>query len=560
MVHDSTRESVPQYRAFISYSHADTLFARWLHRQLESAKDADGNRLYPVFIDRAELTAAPDLTAQVRTALSGSEALIVIASPSARASQWVTQEIELFRELHPESPIYAALIEGEPAKAFPQPLLVHHGQPVEPLAADFRKGHDGKRLGLLKIVAGLTGQPLDRLVQRDAQSRQRRVMAVTAGAVLLSLVLSAMLVVAIRARSEAERQRAEAEGLVEYMLTDLRDRLKGVGSATAMASVNERALVYYSRQQLNSLPDESLDRRARVLHAMGEDFERLGKFQPAQAMYQEAWRITGEVLARHSSDPDAIFTHAQSEYWVGEAAWQQGDLATTETHWRGYLVQAEALARAEPGTRRSRMELGYASGNLCELNVRKGRNFELALTYCEKASSEMQAALALQPGHPETALAYANRLGWQADVELKIGRPARTIELRRKEATILDGLLVAEPENAAYRERRLWPEIGIGEALIEDGQIREAVAVLRPCLAQYDRLAQIRADDTIITEQRLRATVLLAKAARAIGSSEAKTLAGQAIALHGDLTRTHSARQMTRFDKMIAELNKGGRQ
>lgn len=559
MVHDSTRESVPQYRAFISYSHADAAFAGWLHRKLEAAKDADGNRLTPIFIDRAELAAGPDLTAQVRAALAGSATLIVISSPAARASHWVGQEIELFRELHPESPVYAALIEGEPGEAFPQPLLVHNGQPVEPLAADFRKGQDGRRLGLLKIVAGLTGQPLDRLVQRDAQSRQRRVMAVTAGALLLSLILAALLVVALRARSEAERQRAEAEGLVEFMLTDLRDRLKGVGSPTIMASVNDRALVYYSRQQLDSLPDESLNRRARVLHAMGEDDERLGKFPQAQEKYREARRITEAVLARNPNDPDAIFAHAQSEYWVGEAAWQQGDLVTTGVHWQGYADQAAALAKAEPNSKRALMELGFANGNLCELTARSDEDPFKALPFCQKSSEFMRGAWRRNPSDPKVALALANRLGWEADVQLKAKLHELSIRLRQEEARIVDSLLKTEPENSTYRERRLWPELGIARSLIDQGRHPQAIAVLKPTLAVYDSIAAKRPDDTIITEQRMRVTWMIAKAMRSLGLSEAAIWTDKARTLHSQLKRTHTSEQMARFDKMMSQLEEGKR-
>ena len=140
--------SPARYRAFISYSHADGRFAAWLHRKLEAWRVPDQGRLAPIFIDRAELAAGPDLSGQVREALAGSAALVVIASPAARGSQWVTQEIALFRELHPDRPIFAALIAGEPGEAFPAALLHHHGAALEPLAADFREGRDGKRLAL----------------------------------------------------------------------------------------------------------------------------------------------------------------------------------------------------------------------------------------------------------------------------------------------------------------------------------------------------------------------------------------------------------------------------
>ena len=299
MGENSANAAPGRFRAFISYSHADAKFAHWLHRNLESWRLPDKSRLAPVFIDRAELSAGSDLSAQVRDALAESAALVVVCSPNAVASRWVGQEIALFRELHPGRPVLAALIEGEPDQAFPDALVKHGDTALEPLAADFRKRHDGKRLGLLKLAAGLTALPLDRLVQRDAQQRQRRVMAITAAALALVLVLSAALVVSLRARAEAERQRAEAEGLVEFMLTDLRDKLEGVGRLEIMGAVNERALQHYSRQpSLAQLSSESLDRRARLIEAMGQDNEQRGEIDKALAKYTEVHRITADLLAR----------------------------------------------------------------------------------------------------------------------------------------------------------------------------------------------------------------------------------------------------------------------
>ncbi len=102
-----TPGDIGRYRAFISYSHADSTFAHWLHRRIErfaipAERGAPRVRLAPVFLDRAELPAATDLSESVRAALADSAALIVIASPNARASRWVDREIALFRELHPD--------------------------------------------------------------------------------------------------------------------------------------------------------------------------------------------------------------------------------------------------------------------------------------------------------------------------------------------------------------------------------------------------------------------------------------------------------------------------
>jgi tetratricopeptide (TPR) repeat protein len=548
-----------RYRAFISYSHADARFAAWLHRKLEAWSLPGQDRLSPIFIDRAELAAGSDLSSQVRGALADSAALIVVASPAARSSSWVAKEVALFRELHPDRPVLAALLDGEPGEAFPDPLLVHRGQAIEPLAADFRDGHDGKRLALIKIVAGLTAQPLDRLIQRDAQSRQHRVMAITAGALLLSLILAAMLVVALRARAEAEHQRAEAEGMVEFMLTDLRDKLKGVGSPTIMAAVNERALKYYSQQDLDNLPDASLDRRARVLHAMGEDDEHLGRFPAALKKYKEAWRITGAVLARHPQDPDAIFAHAQSEYWVGEAAWQQGDLATTEGHWRAYLAQAEALARVEPGTKRSLMELGYANGNLCELTAKRSTDIKAALNICDKAAEHMRAAIRTDPHGPEATLALANRLGWEADLFIRSAKPGEAIRLRQEEGRLIDGLQASDPQNAQYGERRLWPKIGIGRALLESGKANEAMAVFSGCFDEYQMLVERNPDDIVLLTQLMRTAWLLTRSAEVAGSPKVPSYLAATLKIHSRLKGRLPPNQMIRFDTMIEQLTTGGK-
>jgi hypothetical protein len=555
-------ESSVRYRAFISYSHADSGFARWLHRRIEgfSLPSAPGEarvRLAPVFLDRAELPAATDLSATVRAALAESAALVVVASPSARSSRWVDREIALFRELHPDRPILAALIDGAPDEAFPPALTGDGPDRIEPLAADFRKGADGRRLGLLKIVAGLSAQPLDRLVQRDAQSRQRRVMAVTAGALLLSLVLAGLLVVAMQARAEAERQRASAEGMVEFMLTDLRDKLKGVGRLDVMDAVNARAMAHYSAQSLEDLPVESLTRRARLLHSLGEDASRRGNLAKASALYAEASRTTAAVLAQQPDDPEAIFAHAQSEFWVGSAAWAEGNLALTERHWRGYLTQAEALARREPGSLRSLMELGYAHGNLCELTNRKTRDPLQALPWCERATGFMRQATARNDATSQIRLDLANRIGWQADVLRQAGKTDAALALRAEEAAIIGELLAADPANRELAERSLWPELGAGEAELKAGRGEAALARLQRTLADYGRLAADRPDDRALTVQQFRAAWLATRAAQLVGNGAGEDLLRQARSLHGLLRRSYSAAEMARFDKMLSQIEGG---
>jgi len=126
------KPSKPHYRAFISYSHKDAKWAKWLHRSLEryvvpidafppeEQLEADGTkrsrRLTPVFRDRDEMPASDSLAETIREALESSENLIVLCSPNSVGSTYVNAEIEMFRGLHPdnEGKVYALIIEGEP--------------------------------------------------------------------------------------------------------------------------------------------------------------------------------------------------------------------------------------------------------------------------------------------------------------------------------------------------------------------------------------------------------------------------------------------------------------
>lgn len=494
-----------QYRAFISYSHADSRFALWLHRKIErfaipAGPGAGRVRLAPVFLDRAELPAATDLSATVRAALARSAALIVIASPHARASRWVDREIALFRELHPDRPVLVALIEGEPDTAFPPALTGSGAATIEPLAADFRKGADGRRLGLLKIVAGLSGQPLDRLVQRDAQARQRRVMAVTAAALLLSLVLAGLLVLAIQARAEAERQRAEAEGLVEFMLTDLRDKLKGVGRLEVMDAVNERAMLRYaSERDLSRLPAETLERRARLLLAMAEDdLESVGKRDLAAAKVAEAHRATADLLAREPDNPDRIFAHAQSEYWQGYIAYRaarRGNkalFAATERHWLAYRGLAGRLIAAAPADPRGRREVGYAEGNLCTLMLERSDQLMDAVARCRAARLTMAAIARAAPNDIAAQLSHANRLAWEADALAAAGDAPAALAMRREQALLTAGFAARWPRDARVQEAAMLAEIGLTRALAAAGQgqaaqaSRSRVAIMAQRLRRLD--------------------------------------------------------------------------
>jgi tetratricopeptide (TPR) repeat protein len=512
-----------RYRAFISYSHQDAAAGRRLHRRLEryvlprrlvgrtTPRGPVPRRLAPIFRDREDLPAADSLSVEVRAALAGSAALIVVCSPAARQSPWVSREIALFRSLHPDRPVLAALIAGTPTDSFPDTLA---DAAREPLAADLQPTGDGPRLGFLKLVAGVVGVGLDELVQRDAQRRLRAVTAVTAAALGGMLAMTLLTAMAIEARREAERQRAEAEGMVEFMLTDLRDTLEGVGRLDALDAVNTRALEYYEAQDIGRLPPDSLERRARVLLAIGTDLQTRGDLDQAMQHFEEARRTTAALLAADSDNPARMWAHAQSEQAVGVVAFERERQAEAQTAFEAYRDLADTLVAREPGNARYLREAGFARGNLCSLALAEPRRPEDALGDCRIALARMEAAAAAAADPDIYALDLANRHAWLADAWRENGDDAKAREHRLAEEIIIRRLLVKDPANMEVRLR----EVALYRALAsleftagrpdlarqwlqEALEGAEAMAAHEPANEQWAALRRMTADNLVVLER-----------------------------------------------------------
>lgn len=340
-------DASPHYRAFISYSHADKKVATWLHRSLENyhvptklvgrstAVGPVPRRLTPIFRDRDELPASGNLGSELTAALQNSLFLIVICSPAAARSQWVGEEILTFKRLHGEARILALIAGGTPGasagdpaaedECFPRSLrfkLRPDGElssaPDELIAADLRPEADGRRLARLKLYAGLIGVRLDDLVQREAQRRARRLVALTAASVTGMVFAGGLAFYANSRRIEANHQReiavreaAASRAASDYLIGTFKlsnpatENPRTVTALTILGRSAERA-----RSELADQPAI----QARLLSTLGSAYNNLGLFGEAR----KALEALVPGIARAGPDgARAMLTLANTDLQLG---------------------------------------------------------------------------------------------------------------------------------------------------------------------------------------------------------------------------------------------------
>lgn len=472
-----------RYSAFISYSHHDRVEATRLQRRIEGyrlprhlRRRGTPARLRPVFRDRDELTAAPDLSEAVRAALRDSAALIVVCTPAAACSEWVNREVTYFEETHPDQPVLAALFAGTSMDAFPPALLAGPtGALAHPLAADFRRDGDGRRLALLKLIAPLAGVRLDELVQRDAQRRIRQIGGLALGAVALVVAAATLILIAMHARAAAEREQARGADAMQFQLTDLRRKLAAAGRLDLLAAVNQGVDRYYRGQDPRTLSVPALLQRAALLQADGKDDEQRGDYPAAHRKMIEAWRLTAPLLAAYPRDAKIIYAHAQSEYYMGFVDWRLGDATNAKARFERYAALANRLIATDPRNPDWRHERGFAASGLGAIALRQAVDPTSARRYFAAAQKDFMAVARAKPDDPDIQSDIADGEAWLADVERVAGDLPRALAHRERQHAIVAAQVAHSPRDAHLRVNLVASELG--RARVEAAQGRFAVAI-----------------------------------------------------------------------------------
>ena len=566
----SATVSSPRFRAFISYSHQDELWAQWLHKALESyrvprklvgqttAAGVIPERLAPIFRDRDELPSATDLNRKVNEALGESANLIVVCSPRSATSRWVNEEVLAFKRLGRADRIFCLIVDGEPnatdlpgratEESFSPALRFEigpDGQPTqqrtEPIAADARAGKDGKANAKLKLIAGMLDVGFDTLKQRELHRRNRRMAAITALALIIMAITTTLAITAVIARNDAERRQKQAEDLVNFMLGDLNDKLAEVQRLDIMEAVDDHAMKYFESLPTTDVTGEALAQRAKAFEKIGTVRMNQGHLPAAMESFEAAAKLSAALANAAPADDARRLAYSRVLAFVGMGHWSQGNLDKAEQTFESaekVLQLSDAKATPDPELIFQLTSLDNNIGHVLEARGKLDEaeaQYKKMLAHCEQLNSgEMfKATWRAQLGTAH------NNLG---KVALMRGDLAAAVVEYSADHAIESDLSKRDPKNNDQRENLLLVQAILGRTLALTGDVDAGMRNLQRAVEIAMELTQVDSDQATFQEYVALYSSQLARLRRLSGDlPSAQKLTARALEIFVALTKQDPA-------------------
>jgi tetratricopeptide (TPR) repeat protein len=501
----SGRESI-RYDAFISYSHAKD---RPIAKALQSAMQRLGKPWYRlralrVFRDDASLTANPDLWGSIEAALRSARYFVLLASPNAASSPWVTREVAFWLEHKSPSTLFIGLTES-PLESpvwpggIPVPSNLAGIFTSEPRWVDLRRfrtdASTGDR-GFMSLAADFSaaihGMPKEDLLSEEVR-QQRAALSLAVGAAVALFVIAA---VAIAERNRAENTLAAATVSANKLVGDVAVKLRGTigipidvvkallaqvinlqddlvrynkddpalrrSRAVALRESSQTLLIQGDNEA--ALRDAMLAReiidelqrdypaskeikrdRTLTLNRIGEALSSAGLREEALDQFQQSLAIR-EELAANTRDVEPQRDLALSYERVGDELFTLDRLREALAAYNSSLAIRKTLAQDHPDKPELQADLAIGYDRLARM---QGVN-EAALALYRQSLDLRLKVVAAKPREADWQRALASNHDDIAKILLATGRRAEAIASFHEALRIREELVAANPEIAQW--------------------------------------------------------------------------------------------------------------
>jgi tetratricopeptide (TPR) repeat protein len=571
-----------KYRAFLSYAHADTRWARRLHRRLEAFridKDLIGRptahgavpaTLRPIFRDRDDFTAGHALTDQTVAALDASAALIVLCSPASAKSHYVNEEIRLFKSRHPDRPVISVIVDGTPGdperECFAPALrfkVTADGTvtdiPDDELAADVRESGDGFDRALAKVVARLLDLATDDVFRRAERARRRSANIRNGIIAALALLAISTMGSAVYAwhllRTNEAFLEATLKEATEIVNTAVSQAEKYNVPRTATLEFLTRAERLFDNMARLGRPTPELRRqKAWMLIQFARNYEILGDTTKQRERADEAHRIMAALAADTGDDLATLRDLSVGQDERGDVFVAQGDLPEALRVYRDSLGIRNRLAKADPGNAFWQGDLSVSYDKIGNVLVAQGNLPEALASYRDGLAIAERLATA-DPGNADWQRSLLVSYRKVGDMQVAQGDFDQALTPFHASLAIADRFAKADPGNAGWQRELSVSYQRVGNVLVAQGNLPAALRSFGDSHTIFDRLARAdphnagwqrdlsvsynKVGDVLVAQGSLDQAIMSYRASLAIADRLAKSDPGNTV-WQRDLSVSHS--------------------
>jgi tetratricopeptide (TPR) repeat protein/class 3 adenylate cyclase/tRNA A-37 threonylcarbamoyl transferase component Bud32 len=356
--------------------------------------------------------------------------------------------------------------------------------------AAYRRGIMRTAALALVVIGLVTGLAIYAFVERhEARQQTKEASAQRAAAQEQARIAETRRLAAQAAEKNANDARDQADGLIDFMLYDLRDKLKPLGRLDVLDDVAKKAKEYLDGLPKELMTTSRLQQQANMLDNLGDVRVAQGKLQDALNAYQQALALA----------------HRLAEQDQSNLGWQRG-LSVSYDRVGNILVAQGKLQDGLDAYQKS-LKIRQTLGEHDQSNSGWGRDLSVSYNKIGEvlvAQGKLQEALdAYQQG-----LVIAKRLAeqdksnsvWQRDLSLSYNDVGGVLAAQGKLQDALDayqqGLKIRETlvgqdaSNTGWQRDLSVSYDRIADVLVEQGKLQEALDAYRQSLKIRRTLAE----------------------------------------------------------------------
>jgi tetratricopeptide (TPR) repeat protein len=271
---------------------------------------------------------------------------------------------------------------------------------------------------------------------RRAKFGEQIRLSVTVLIAFLALAAGILGLIAREAQQAAEKQRAEAEGLLTFMLGDFVDKLRPLGRLELLDDVSKKAMAYLAHAESSTDTSSTTVPRAKALHVIAEVHLSRAKREEATEAINAATEILHALSPSQREDKGALKQLGKNAFFHSQLRLGLGEWTEAERYMREYLAYAKQYVALEPNDVDAWIEESYAHNSLGSIAMRLS-NFTLAAEEFDQSRALKLRALERRPKQQSLSVDLANSYSWLAESRLKLGELSEAMSLYREEEKLL---------------------------------------------------------------------------------------------------------------------------